>query len=117
MRRNGEKAALSEMIHTHSHTCARTHRGHCLVVLPRGPVITEAETDERVAPLFLPHSSFHLLPVVSCPLPPCIPELLQSLINRRKIHMALVDADPDCSRVSANIYSTDGSRRNQRDLP
>lgn len=73
-----KRRVLSVMVHTH--TYAHTHRGHCSAVLPRGPVITEAETDERVAPLFFPRSSFHLK---RSPLPPCLPELLHSLINRR----------------------------------
>lgn len=46
-------------------THVRAHTGAIVQWLcRRAPVITKAETDERVAPLFLPRSSFHLL--VSC---------------------------------------------------
>ena len=78
-RRRGETESLI-CGGTHTHIRTHKHRGHCSAVLPRGPVITEAETDERVAPLFFPRSSFHL---ERSPLPPCLPELLHSLINRR----------------------------------
>lgn len=84
----GRLGPLSEMM--------LTHRGHCLVVLPREPVITEAETDVRVASL----SSSPLLssPPYSqrSPLPP---RLLYSLINRGFPHEK-VDAGPQLQEQS-----------------
>lgn len=103
MRRNREWVALSEMLHT--------HRSLCSEVLLRSPVITEAEANERVAPL---SSSllFYLLPT-------CLPLLKKPLFllvflsssspsstrdfNKDKKHMALVDAGPNCSSISAGI--------------
>ena len=70
------------MIHTH---ITHTHRDHCSAVLPQGPVITEAETDERVAPLsssILLSSPPNSSPDAQrSPLPTCLSELFQSLIN------------------------------------
>lgn len=49
MRRSIETESRPPYLRWHTHTQA--HRGHCLVVLLRGPVITQTESDERVAPL------------------------------------------------------------------